>query len=120
MKKEKEMKELKVAREEGRQEGRVEGREEGRQEGIVIGEKRGEVKLLVDLILYKFGGISREEVSSMIEKLNLNADQILILGRKILEVKSLEELLGSQPHELHETAVRKSPRKRTRREIVAM
>jgi hypothetical protein len=95
-------------------------REETLQEGIIIGEVKGEVKMLVDLILCKFGGISREEVYSMIEKLNLNADQTLALGRKILKAKSLKELLGSQTHELQETTLRHSPRKRTRREIVAM
>jgi hypothetical protein len=95
-------------------------REETLQEGIVIGEVKGERKFLVDQILYKFDGISREEVYSMIEKLNLNAEQTLALGRKILKAKSLKELLGSQPHELQETAVRRSPRKRMRREIVAM
>jgi hypothetical protein len=87
---------------------------EALEEGIVIGE----VKMLVDQILYKFGGVSREEISSMIEK--FSAEQILILGRKILNAKSLNELLGSQPHELHETTLRKSFRKRTRREVVAM
>jgi predicted transposase/invertase (TIGR01784 family) len=90
------------------------------QRGIDIGEERGELKLLADQILYKFGGVSREEVFSMIEKLNLNAEQTLALGRKILKAKSLKELLRSQPHESQETTLRRSPRKRTRREIVAM
>jgi predicted transposase/invertase (TIGR01784 family) len=93
-------------------------REKTLQEGIVIGEVKGERKILVDQILYKFSGVSHEEVSSMIEK--FSAEQILTLGRKILKAKSLKELLGSQPHELQETAVRRSPRKRMRREIVAM
>jgi hypothetical protein len=91
-------------------------REETLKEGIVIGEVRGERKILVDLICRKFGDIPAE-VLSAIEQ--LTHEDILALCEKLYKVRTLKGLFGSKTHESKETTLRRSLRKR-RREAIAL